>query len=290
MVKPSSLTFGLGIAGAIGAGLLATFLLTQASQTESIVVAAQNLSPYTSITATDLQTIQVPKSLALANVVTNPSEILGRYLLYRVPQGYPMEVTAFQTASSFSDFLTQYVEMTGQQGVEIALPATGAVAQMIQPGQTVGFASGNFSTTIKILSVLPATKSASAQLMIFAPLSQETALLKAAQGSGNSYTLFIVPQNTTSSAVVSTPNPSSTPSSVNNSVQNPIQVGGNVSTSTSTINNSTTTETNHTAGIGSTQSTNVAKPGTSLPTYTSPTTSKPALFKHKVVSKHGAKQ
>ncbi|WDL96747.1 SAF domain-containing protein [Alicyclobacillus sp. ALC3] len=110
-MRKSTLSFGVGVACAVLAGVIGAFALHRALNTETVVVATHTLYPYTRIHKTDVATVTVPKTSGIAGLSTNEATVVGRYLSYSVPKGDP--VTAGDLNASGAEFLDLFNTVHG---------------------------------------------------------------------------------------------------------------------------------------------------------------------------------
>jgi len=219
-VKKSTGAFGVGIGAAVAAGLLTTALLQRISHTETIVVATQNLPPYTAITATDVATVTIPTDSGIAGLTANPAMVLGKYLTFPVPKGYPITAESLSASYSYSAFLTQYVEKTGRPGMELAVPVQSATEALVEPGESIALLIANRSNTgavsvqtiepvLVLNKLVPASSRGATSLLIFVPEQDYNTVAEAVLA--NNFTVGLIPQNGSFVAPSSTSLPALTP-------------------------------------------------------------------------------
>lgn len=203
-MKQSTWAFGTGIALIVVAGLLTTALLERISHTETIVVATRNLPPYTAIEASDVTTVTIPSDAGIAGLMTYPEAVLGKYLLFPVPKGYPITAESLSASYSYSAFLTQYVEKTGQPGMELAVPVQSATEALVEPGESIALLLSSRSDTgttsvqtiepvLVLNKLVPAASSGATSLLLFIPEQDYNTVADAVLA--NAFTVGLIPQN-----------------------------------------------------------------------------------------------
>lgn len=203
-MKKSTLTFICAIAAAMGAGVLATGILRAAVQTQTIVVTTRDLSPFTQIEPTDVEQVTIPKTTSITGLAVSPSQVVGHYLSFAVPKGYPVTSGDLNRASSFSTFLTQYVKKTGHTGMLMALPVQSPLASVVQAGESIALllpsqqngavAGVQTIEPVPVLNVMqPAKGGAPTDLLLF--VSQQDYNLLAPAILTNSVQVGLIPQD-----------------------------------------------------------------------------------------------
>lgn len=198
------MAFAAGLLAALAAGLLTTALLTRLSHTQTMVVATQNLPPYTTIEPSDVKTVTVPTDPGIVGLAANPSAVIGKYLMYPVPKGFPVTAGSVSDAYSFSAFLTQYVKKTGVPGMELAVPVTSATESLVEPGEAIALIMDNRSDTgtmsvqtiapVLVLNrLVPASGNSASSLLLFIPEQDYNTVAQAVLA--NSFTVGLIPQN-----------------------------------------------------------------------------------------------
>jgi len=207
-MKTSRLMFGLSAVVSLGAGLLATTVFLKASQTETVVMSTHNLQPYTQIGPSDIKLVTVPKSLGIKGLATNEGDVIGRYLSFAVPNGYPITKGDLNASSSYSAFLTQYVEKTGKPGMLLSIPVQSPLSQVVNAGENVALIVPNqvgsqtsFQTLepVPILSVLQPAKGGTATALLVFVTEQDYNVLAPAI-LNNNVQIGLIPQNGTFTA------------------------------------------------------------------------------------------
>ncbi|QSO53046.1 SAF domain-containing protein [Alicyclobacillus curvatus] len=203
-MRKSTLSFGLGVACAVLAGIIGAFALHRALNTETVVVATHTLYPYTRITKADVTTVTVPKTSGIKGLSTNEVTVVGHYLSYSVPKGDPVTAGDLNpSGGSFSTFLTQYTERTGQTGMLMSLPVQTPLASVVNPGEQIALlipqqnGQSKTLTTIEpvpVLNVLqPAKGGTPTALLIF--VSEKHYRVLAPAILNNSVQVALIPQN-----------------------------------------------------------------------------------------------
>ncbi|MFD1674816.1 SAF domain-containing protein [Alicyclobacillus fodiniaquatilis] len=137
-MRKSTLAFGTGALFAVLAGVIGAVVLTRASNTETVVVSTHTIFPYTRIQSRDVTTVTVPKTSGIAGLATSKKSVVGQYLSFAVPKGDPITAADLNpSGGSFSTFLTQYTERTGQTGMLMALPVQSTLASVVNPGESI---------------------------------------------------------------------------------------------------------------------------------------------------------
>ena len=198
-VKKSSLSVALSAASAVAAGLFATVLLIRVSHTETIIVTQHYLAPYQAITAQDIRTVSVPADSGIAGLATSPGEVVGRFLTFPVPSGYPITAGDLSTTHSFSSFLTRYVKRHGVMGELVGMQATTTVEQLIVPGESVALliqnrsGQGGFRTLspVPVLDVLHGANGATTLLFFVTVQDAQTVISAILQ---NNVQVALIPQ------------------------------------------------------------------------------------------------
>ncbi|KUO97275.1 SAF domain-containing protein [Ferroacidibacillus organovorans] len=203
-MRKSTLSFVLGLVCAVCAGVIGSVVLLRAANTETVVVATKPLYPYTRIAAADVTTVTVPKTAGITGMATKPDAVVGKYLSFAVPKGDPVTAADLNpSGGSFSTFLTQYTERTGQTGMLLALPVQTPLASVVNPGESIALlvttqtASGPLLTTIEpvpVLNVLePASGGAPTALLLF--VTEQDYRVLAPAILNNSVQIGLIPQN-----------------------------------------------------------------------------------------------
>jgi len=201
-MKKSTVAFGLMVVAAVGAGLLTVMILTRISRTETVVVSQHYIPPYTRINTTDIKTVTIPRDSGIEGLSTDPNQVVGKYLTFPVPSGYPITSGDLSTSSSFSAFLTQYILKTGQTGIEMEIPIQDAIENLVNPGENIALIIPNrtgsgFQTIqpVHILNVLRASKGGSVGLMVFVSTQNYNDIVGAILN--NNVKIALIPQNGT---------------------------------------------------------------------------------------------
>ncbi|KYP79537.1 SAF domain-containing protein [Ferroacidibacillus organovorans] len=208
-MRKSTLSFVLGLVCAVLAGVIGSVVLLRAANTETVVVATRPLYPYTRIAPADVTTVTLPKTAGITGMATNPDAVVGKYLSFAVPKGDPVTTADLNpSGGSFSTFLTQYTERTGQTGMLMALPVQTPLASVVNPGESIALlvttqtATGPMLTTIEpvpVLNVLaPAKGGAPTALLLF--VSEQDYRVLAPAILNNSVQIGLIPQNGTFAA------------------------------------------------------------------------------------------
>lgn len=207
-MKTSRLMFGVSVALALGAGVIATTILLKASRTETVVVSTHNLQPYTQIGPSDVKVVTVPKNSGIQGLATSEGDVIGHYLSFAVPNGYPITTGDLNSSSSFSSFLTQYVEKTGKPGMLLSIPVQSPLSQVVNAGESIALIvpnqTGNrisFQTIepVPVLSVLQPAKGGSATALLVFVTEQDYNVLAPAI-LNNNVQIGLIPQNGSFSA------------------------------------------------------------------------------------------
>ncbi|KPV45643.1 SAF domain-containing protein [Alicyclobacillus ferrooxydans] len=202
-MKTSRLMFGVSVALALGAGGIATTVLLKASQTETVVVSTHNLQPYKQIGPSDVKVVTVPKSSGIQGPATNEGDVIGHYLSFAVPNGYPITKGDLNASSSFSSFLTQYVEKTGKPGMLLSIPVQSPLSQVVNAGESIALivpnqtgSSPSFQTIepVPVLNVLQPAKGGSATALLVFVTEQDYSVLAPAI-LNNNVQIGLIPQN-----------------------------------------------------------------------------------------------
>ena len=158
-MRKSTLSFAIGVVCAVAAGLIGSMVLLRAANTETVVIATHTLYPYTQIGPADVTTVTVPKTAGIAGLATSEGAVVGKYLSFAVPQGDPVTAADLNpSGGSFSTFLTQYTERTGQTGMLMALPVQTPLASVVNPGEAIALlvpSHGGTSQTITTIEPVP---------------------------------------------------------------------------------------------------------------------------------------
>ncbi|MCF8563996.1 SAF domain-containing protein [Alicyclobacillus tolerans] len=207
-MKTSKLMFSLSVLVSLGAGLLATTVFLQASQTQTVVMSTHNLQPYTQIGPSDIKLVTVPKSSGIKGLATSEADVIGRYLSFAVPSGYPITKGDLNASSSYSAFLTQYVEKTGKPGMLLSIPVQSALSQVVNAGEDIALivpsqvgGQTSFQTIepVPVLSVLqPAKGGTATALLVFVTEQNYNVLAPAILN--NNVQIGLIPQNGSFSA------------------------------------------------------------------------------------------
>ncbi|KPV42568.1 SAF domain-containing protein [Alicyclobacillus ferrooxydans] len=202
-MKTSRVMFGLSVALALGAGILATTILLKASRTETVVVSTHNLQPYTQIGPSDVKVVTVPKNSGIQGLATSEGDVIGHYLSFAVPNGYPITKGDLNSSSSFSSFLTQYVEKTGKPGMLLSIPVQSPLSQVVNAGESIALIvpnqtgnSTSFQTIepVPVLNVLQPAKGGSATALLVFVTEQDYNVLAPAI-LNNNVQIGLIPQN-----------------------------------------------------------------------------------------------
>lgn len=203
-MKKSNLSFGVGVLCAVVAGVIGALALHRALNTVAVVVATHTLYPYTRIVQGDVTTVTVPKTSGITGLAANEADVVGHYLSYAVPKGDPVTAGDLNpSGGSFSTFLTQYTERTGQTGMLMSLPVQTPLASVVNPGEQIALlvpqqnGSSKTLTTIEpvpVLNVLePAKGGTPTALLIF--VSEQNYRILAPAVLNNSVQVALIPQN-----------------------------------------------------------------------------------------------
>lgn len=203
-MKKSTWSFALSLVCAVLAGVIGSVVLLRAANTETVVVATKTLYPYTPISTTDVRMVTVPRTAAISGLVTSLPEVVGKYLSFAVPNGDPLtSADVNPTAGSFSTFLTQYTERTGQTGMLLALPVQTPLESVVNPGERIALlvtsqtADGPVLTTLEpvpVLNVLEPANGASPTALLLLVSEQNYRVLAPAIVSNN-VQIGLIPQN-----------------------------------------------------------------------------------------------
>ncbi|KYP79890.1 SAF domain-containing protein [Ferroacidibacillus organovorans] len=213
-MRKSTFSFVLGALCAVLAGTIGSFALLRMLNTETVVVSTRTLYPYTRIEAGDVTTVTVSKTSGIAGLATNESAVIGHYLSYTVPKGDPVTAGDLNpSGGSFSTFLTQYTERTGQTGMLMSLPVQSPLASVVNPGEQIALlvpqqnGTTQTLTTIEpvpVLNVLqPAKGGTPTALLIF--VSEENYKILAPAVLKNNVQVALIPQNDSFAAPGSIP-------------------------------------------------------------------------------------
>lgn len=208
-MKKSTISFAFGLVCAVLAGVIGSVVLLRAANTQTVVVATKPLYPYTRIAPSDVTTVTLPKTAGITGMATHLDAVVGKYLSFAVPKGDPVtDADLNPSGGSFSTFLTQYTERTGQTGMLMALPVQTPLASVVNPGESIALlvttqtASGPMLTTIEpvpVLSVLePAKGGTPTALLLFVTEANYRVLAPAILN--NSVQIGLIPQNGTFAA------------------------------------------------------------------------------------------
>jgi hypothetical protein len=197
-VKKSSMTM-VGVVGcALVAGLAVMEVVQQSVRTEPILISTHYLPPYTHITPADIRTVTVPINTGIQGIVSTPQAVVGKYLTYPVPSGYPVTSMDMSTANSYSSFLTEYSLKTNTPGIMVELKMSMDNEQIINPGEVMGLLVSQQNNPIPKqidVTVLTVLRNGTAPLglEVFVPNSEYNDIIPALL-SGN-YQVAIIPQN-----------------------------------------------------------------------------------------------
>jgi len=208
-VRKSTLSFVLGALCAVLSGTIGSLALFRALNTETVVVSTHTLYPYTRITQADVTTATIPKTSGIAGLAANESAVIGSFLSYAVPKGDPVTAGDLNpSGGSFSTFLTQYTERTGQTGMLMSLPVQSPLASVVNPGEQIALLvpqQNGYSQTlttiepVPVLNVLqPAKGGTPAALLIF--VTEKNYRLLAPAVLQNNVQVALIPQNGTFTA------------------------------------------------------------------------------------------
>jgi len=208
-MRKSTLSFVLGLVCAVLAGVIGSVVLLRAANTETVVVATKPLYPYTRIAPADVTTVTVPKTAGISGLATSVNAVVGKYLSFAVPKGDPVTAADLNpSGGSFSTFLTQYTERTGQTGMLMALPVQTPLASVVNPGESIALlvttqtATGPMLTTIEpvpVLNVLESAKGGAPTALLLFVTEQDYRVLAPAI-LNNSVQIGLIPQNGTFAA------------------------------------------------------------------------------------------
>ncbi len=208
-MRKSTLSFVLGLVCAVLAGVIGSVVLLRAAHTETVVVATKPLYPYTRIASTDVTTVTLPKTAGITGMATNLDAVVGKYLSFAVPTGDPVTMADLNpSGGSFSTFLTQYTERTGQTGMLLALPVQTPLASVVNPGESIALlvttqtATGPMLTTIEsvpVLNVLESAQGGAPTALLLFVTEQDYRVLAPAIVN-NSVQIGLIPQNGTFTA------------------------------------------------------------------------------------------
>ena len=213
-MRKSTFSFVLGVLCAVLAGTVGSLALYHALNTETVVVSTRTLYPYTRIDASDVTTVTVPKTSGISGLATNESSVIGHYLSYAVPKGDPVTAGDLNpSGGSFSTFLTQYTQRTGQTGMLMSLPVQSPLASVVNPGEQIALlvpqqnGATQTLTTIEpvpVLNVLQPTKGGTpTALLIF--VSEQNYKILAPAVLKNNVQVALIPQNDSFAAPGSIP-------------------------------------------------------------------------------------
>jgi len=203
-MKRSTSVFALSVLTAIGAGAIAATVLVKVSRVETVVVSTHSLQPFTQIQPSDVKMVTVPSSSGISGLATNESDVVGHYLSFAVPNGYPITTQDLNASTSFSSFLTQYVEKSGKTGMLLALPVQSTLSQVVNAGESIALIvphqdgqSGTTFQTIEpvlVLNVLqPAKGGVPTALLVF--VTQQDYNVLAPAILNNNVQVGLIPQN-----------------------------------------------------------------------------------------------
>ncbi|MHB1683274.1 MAG: SAF domain-containing protein [Bacilli bacterium] len=203
-MRKSTLSFAIGVFCAVAAGLIGSMVMLRAANTETVVVATRTLYPYTQIGPGDITTVTVPKTAGIAGLATSEGAVVGKYLSFAVPKGDPVTVADLNpSGGSFSTFLTQYTERTGQTGMLMALPVQTPLASVVNPGEAIALlvpSQGGTSQTITtiepvpVLNVLEPTKGGTPTALLLFVTEKDYRVLAPAI-LNNNVQIGLIPQN-----------------------------------------------------------------------------------------------
>ncbi|MCI0184976.1 hypothetical protein MM817_03273 [Acidibacillus sp. S0AB] len=158
------------------------------------------LAPYETVTAQDVHTVTVPDSMGISGLATNMNQVVGTYLTFPIPKGYPVTAGDTSTSNSYSQFLTEYTDKTHQQGVMVSLSSNSPEAGLVTPGTKIALVvpsqhgSGGFQT-IGPIEVLGVIRGNSPTLLLFVPTSQYETIMSGVVA--NNVSVEMIPQTGT---------------------------------------------------------------------------------------------
>lgn len=126
------------------AGLVAAFLTVSvvrgATRMQSVIVANQEIQPYTAITADMLSVKQLPASAVSADAVTDPAALVGRYTRSLVLRDAVLRTGYLAVSSGNSGSVAAKLSesnLPGVRAIAIAVDNTTAVGGTLQVGDKV---------------------------------------------------------------------------------------------------------------------------------------------------------
>ncbi|MCI0184990.1 hypothetical protein MM817_03290 [Acidibacillus sp. S0AB] len=157
------------------------------------------LAPYETVTAQDVHTVTVPDSMGISGLATNMNQVVGTYLTFPIPKGYPVTAGDTSTSNSYSQFLTEYTDKTHQQGVMVSLSSNSPEAGLVTPGTKIALVvpapSGGGFQTIGPIEVLGMIRGNSPTLLLFVPTSQYETIMNGVVA--NNVSVEMIPQTGT---------------------------------------------------------------------------------------------
>lgn len=191
---------------ALAAGVLTTGVLTAASHTQTMVVSTQYLAPWQPITAADVRVVTVPQDNGLGRLATQPQQVIGKYLEFPVPSGYPITAADVSETTSYSSFLTQYEHQFGVSGYIVAMAPTSPLANLINTGEQIGLQIGGGNgpsgpptlyQPIPVVGVLRGTNGQVQTLLLFLSQTLYPVLSPDLSAGGGSAQIVLIPQTGT---------------------------------------------------------------------------------------------
>lgn len=204
-VTASRVSFTLSVGAALAAGVLTTGLLAAARHTQTMVVSTRYLPPWQPITAQDIRMVTVPVDNGLAQLATAPQQVIGKYLEFPVPAGYPVTAADVSETTSYSAFLTQYEHEFGVRGYIVAMAASSPLANLVNTGEVIGLQVGGgngasavstFYHPIPVVGVLRGSNGQVQTLLLFLTRTLYPVLSPDLAG-GNSAQIVLIPQRHT---------------------------------------------------------------------------------------------
>jgi len=194
----SGVFFAGGTVAAILAGLIVGVGVYTAERPTQMVVSTRDIGAYTPIAPNDVKVVSVSGSLPLPDVAHSLAQVIGKYVGYAIPAGYPVEASSLTYAPSFSGFLTQYTQKHNTTGALVALASTSPLDSVVHAGDEIGLIvpqQGGHYITYAPLKVLGTLGGSNPTLMIYVPSSEYGEILPAVEDS--SAQVEIIPQDNT---------------------------------------------------------------------------------------------